>query len=230
MEKTATDAAKKAAAKAALDFVKPGMTLGLGTGTTTAFFIDLLIEKNRQTPLALKAVATSKASGQQASQGGIDILDPTSIHHIDLTIDGADEVDPNRRMIKGGGGALLREKIIATKSDQLIIIVDESKCVDFLGRHPLPIEVVPYGWSWTQQQLIEMGYPSSPRENREGEFFITDNGNVILDLAIDHPLVNPIEFHHQLISVVGVIETGLFFDLADQVLIGYENGEVRSFP
>ena len=171
---------KKIAADKAISFVQNGMILGLGTGTTAYWAIEGIGARIKKEGLRLEAIATSKQSETQARSLGIPILSFADIDQIDLTVDGADEVDPNKNLIKGGGGALLREKIVASNSKKLVIIVDEKKLVDCLGRFPLPVETATFGWEKTARKLAALGCITVLRMDK-GEPFITDNGNYIVD-------------------------------------------------
>jgi ribose 5-phosphate isomerase A len=209
------DNAKKAAGYKAAAFVQSGMRIGLGTGSTVAYFLEALKESNT----AFEAIATSEKTTAQARELGIKLLDPTQVDRLDLTVDGADEIDPNKNMIKGGGGALLREKISAAMSDEVIIIVDVKKQVDHLGRHVLPLEVTPYGIKATLRHLKEQGYQPRVRPHP------SDNLNLIVDLPNLYPILNPQALDHQLKGIPGVLETGLFFNLARRVIVGYPDGK-----
>lgn len=181
--------AKRVAAEKAVEYVADGMTVGLGTGSTTAYAIHKLGEMVKQ-GLKIKAVATSTRSETLAKELGIQLVAFADIDQIDLTIDGADEVDPEWNLIKGGGGALLREKIVAAASRRLIIIVDESKVVQRLGLFPLPVEVVPFGWELTMRKLADLGY--NPRLRTEnGKPYVTDNGNYILTAELTNRQAGP---------------------------------------
>ena len=173
--------AKKAAGYAAADLIQGGMVVGLGTGSTTAFFIEALARRHRE-GLKITAVATSEQSKRQAEHLGIPMLDPEIITILDVTVDGADEIDPAKNMIKGGGGALLREKLLAQSSREMIVIVDETKLVDHLGDHPLPVEIAPFVYRTTIQRLQNNGYQGALRMTRENTPFVTDNGNFIFDI------------------------------------------------
>lgn len=225
-KKNDLERAKKAAGQAAADLVEAGMRVGLGTGSTAAFFIKGLIERCKQ-GLKIEAVATSEKSFQLAKEGGIPLIDITPIDRLDLTVDGADEIDPQKRMIKGGGGALLREKIIATMSREMIVIVDEGKLVKELGKFPLPIEIVPFAYKATLRHLADLGFHGVLRQDASGNVYITDNGNYIFDIHFKELCANP-EIDHQLIrNVPGVIETGFFFHLAGRVIVGFNDGRVE---
>lgn len=221
------DQAKYNAAKAALDIVEPGMRLGLGTGSTAAIFVDLLADRVRD-GLDIVGVPTSKATEDQARRGGIALttLDETPV--LDVCIDGADEVDPNKYLIKGGGGALLREKIVAQASAQMIVIADQSKAVDVLGQFPLPVEVVPFGEAATVnaiQVAAERGGTDGEivKRVRDGSPFITDNGLTIYDCHFG-AIPDPPKLAANLLAIAGVAEQGLFIDLATTVIIGKPGG------
>lgn len=222
--------AKDAAGKAAVELVKDGMLVGLGTGSTAACFIQHLIERCRQ-GLKINAVATSNKSQQLAQAGGIPFVDINEVIKLDLTIDGADEIDPKKRMIKGGGGALLREKIVATMSREMIVIVDESKLVPQLGATmPLPVEIVPFAHMVTARKLESLGFFGKFRILANGQPWITDNGNYILDIALPKQNFNPESANLQIRSIPGVVETGLFINIAGRVVVGYQDGRVEIRP
>lgn len=217
------DTAKEAASKKALEFVKDGMCIGLGTGTTSAHFIHLLIDSKRR----VKAIATSKESEKMATKGDIPLLDINQVSSLDLTIDGADEIDTQKRLIKGAGGALVREKIIANMSDEMIVIADETKLVDTLGKHLLPIEVVPFGVASTQKELEALGLHGNFRKNDNDAVYLTDNGNWIIDVKLPSPLNMAEELHRRIMTIPGVVDTGFFFDLATRIVIGKNDGSVE---
>jgi ribose 5-phosphate isomerase A len=218
--------AKEVAGKAAADLIEQGMLVGLGSGSTSFCFISSLIERCAQ-GLKITAVSTSKKSMEQAKAGNIPIVDINSISHIDVAVDGADEIDKKKRMIKGGGGALLREKIVAGMSQEMIVIVDESKIVDELGKFPLPIEICSFGYNATSHHLKELGYEGKWRKTEDEKFYLTENNNYIFDINFPHSLKNPEIVNQQIKNVPGVIETGFFFNLAGRVVIGYSNGDVQ---
>lgn len=219
------DAIKKAVGYKAAEFVKEGMRVGLGTGTTAFYFIERLIQKCRE-GLHIQAVATSKRSFQQASEGGISMLDIDTITSLDLTVDGADEIDEQKRMIKGGGGALVRERIVASMSRELIIIVDESKVVSSLGKVKLPVEVIPFGQKATAHLIQKAGYHGEFRRLKNGNLFISDNGNWIFDIHFSKPLSEPEKDYETLLHLPGVVDIGFFFHLASRVIIGFSDGQV----
>lgn len=220
--------AKRAAGQAAADLIEEGMLVGLGTGSTTAFFIEALGKRCKE-GLKILAVATSLQSIRQAEPLGIPFKDADTVASLDVTVDGADEIDPQKNMIKGGGGALFREKLLAQSSREMIVIVDETKLVDHLGGHPLPIEIAPFVYRSTIQRIEANGYQGVIRMTRENKFFLTDNGNYIFDInyANAKPIKDPIAEHERLKSITGVIETGLFFHVAGRVVIGYEDSFVK---
>lgn len=213
------DKAKEAAGKAASELIQNGMTVGLGTGSTAAYFIKHLAFRC-QNGLKIKAIATSSASETLAKKGGIPLLDEKKIKTLDIAIDGADEIDCRLQMIKGGGGALLREKIIACMANEMIAIVDQKKYVKTLGAFPLPIEVSCFGIAATLHHLRQ--YHPKVRPN-----FLSDNGNFIVDLHLKKKIRHVEELDRQLKSIPGVLETGLFVNIAKMVIIGYEDGSTR---
>ncbi len=231
-ELSLAEKAKFICAKRAMDFVRPGMRLGLGTGSTAAWLVRLLGEEVRNNGLQIVAVATSDQTARLADECGITVRSLDDVKWLDLTIDGADEFDPKLNLIKGGGGALLQEKIVATASDQVVIIADASKDVDVLGRFPLPVEVVCFGWQTTKGLIEEaisnmdvMGQNVTLRMDGENTF-VTDEGHFILDLHLGR-IGNLREISLILNQIPGVVETGLFLDIADAVVIGHLDGRVE---
>jgi ribose 5-phosphate isomerase A len=220
--------AKKAAAQAAASLIQDKMIVGLGTGSTANFFIEAL-SKRCQRGLFLKAVvASSNQSKELAKRLSLPIQDMNYVTHIDITVDGADEIDPKKRMIKGGGGAHVREKILAANSKEMIVIVDETKLVPSIGVHKLPIEILQFGAIATRNKLETLGYRGRWRMTEDGSFFISENGNMIYDVIFASPPPYPEEDHEAIISVPGVIDTGFFFNLAGRVIIGYPDGHVET--
>ncbi|MGI9524361.1 MAG: ribose-5-phosphate isomerase RpiA [Hyphomicrobiaceae bacterium] len=219
---------KRLAAEHALTYVQPGMKLGLGTGSTSAEFIDLLGERVAA-GLNVVAVATSKASEVQARACEIPIATLDDHSFLDLVVDGADELDAELRLIKGGGGALLREKIVAAASDRMIVIADDSKRVSRLGKFPLPIEVVEFGLKSTVAMIealahdIDLDGTVRARRTSQGELFRTDEGNLILDCGFGH-IPSPEALADVLGLVPGIVEHGLFLGLADVAIIAGEHG------
>lgn len=215
---TATsDQEKRLAAARAVGLVENGMTVGLGTGSTAAHAVRLLGLKVSE-GLRLRGVATSEATRRLALECGIALADPGDVGHLDLTIDGADEVDPDLNLIKGGGGALLREKIVAAASERLIIIVDSSKLVERLGRFALPVEVVRFGWQWVARGIETLGGSPVLRVTA-GQPFATDEGHYILDCAFG-AVADPGRLSATLDALPGLVEHGLFVGMADTVIVG----------
>ncbi len=211
---------KREAAEAALQEVRSGMRLGLGTGSTARFVIEGVGRLVAQ-GMRVTAVATSEASVALARQYGIPLAELTP-DGLDLAIDGADEVDPAGGLIKGGGGALLREKLVASAASRFVVVVDESKQVTRLGSHfKVPVEIVRWGWERTAAQLA--AYHPMLRRAADGSPFVTDNGNLILDCATG-PMEQALAVHQQLKSLVGVVETGLFIGIARRALIATTGG------
>ena len=220
------DSQKRAAAARAIEFVRPGMRLGLGTGSTAKHFVDLLGERVRA-GLDVIAVPTSEATHKQALSCGIPLTTLDETPALDLTIDGADEISPDLTLIKGGGGALLREKIVAAASGRMIVIADESKCVDVLGRFPLPVEIAPFGAGATriavQTALRAKPDMLSLRKDHHGHAFVTDGGHFILDAALGR-IEDPRAVAHALRAVPGVMGHGLFLEMASMAVIGGPDG------
>lgn len=214
--------AKKAAGVKAVEFVKEGMLLGLGTGSTVYYFIEALAQKCREEGLKVQALATSKKSEALAQAHGIPLLSPGEVNSLDLIVDGADEIDSEWRMIKGGGGALLREKIAAFMAPERVIIIDPSKRVKSLGGVPLPTEILPWGKKATEEALKEMGLNGVWREG-----FLSDNGHPILDLKLPAGLHSPEEWEAHITAIPGVLATGFFFHLASRIIVGYPDGKVE---
>ena len=216
---------KKKAGRQAADLIEGGMLVGLGTGSTVFFFIERLVERAKE-GLKIEAVSSSIHSYNQAEEGGIPMADMDTITQIDLTVDGADEIDSQKRMIKGGGGALLREKILANTSREMLVIVDESKIVEKLGNHSLPLEILPFGYSATIDKIRVLGFRGELRRAGGTTPYRTDNGNFIYDVHFQELRENPEEDHDRLIQIPGVLETGFFFNLAGRILVGHENGTI----
>jgi ribose 5-phosphate isomerase A len=229
------DLAKFNAARAALEFVKDGMIVGLGTGSTSAHFVKQLGERVRQ-GLRVKGVPTSEATRNLAEQVGVPLLEISQVTSLDVDVDGADEVDSGFRLIKGGGGALLREKIVAAASKRMVVIADDSKWVETLGAFPLPVEVTRFGFALTQQRVAEALRATGCAGNevvlrvsgKANEPVITDGGNYILD-AHAKRIPNAEKLGAALKDVAGVVEHGLFLGLAQTVIIGKDKGaDVKS--
>jgi ribose 5-phosphate isomerase A len=234
MATTLTDAdmAKRAAAVRALEEVRDGMRLGLGTGSTADWFVRALGAKVREGSLRhVFGVPTSIRTGELAERERIPLTTLDEAGWLDLTVDGADEVDEALTLIKGGGGALLQEKIVATASDRMVVIADAGKRVAALGAFPLPIEIVPFGWE-TTGTIVERVLARSDVDARaasmrvdRGAPYITDGGHMILDLRLGR-IGDPAALHADLIAIPGVIDTGLFIGVARTALIGHSDGRV----
>jgi len=222
------DAQKRAAAAQAVEFVRPGMRLGLGTGSTAKHFVELIGERVRS-GLDIVAVPTSDTTFADARRCGITLTTLDEVPELDLTVDGADEIGPDLCLIKGGGGALLREKIVAAASTRMIVIADQSKTVDVLGRFPLPIEVVSFGLAATRRALekaigsVQRLGPLTLRRNKDGHAFVTDGGHWILDAALAR-IDDPASLAHAISGVTGVVEHGLFIGLAHKAIVSGPDG------
>jgi ribose 5-phosphate isomerase A len=222
------EAQKHAAAERALDFVRPGMRLGLGSGSTAREFVALLGERVRA-GLDIIGVPTSEATRGQAEGLGIRLATLDEMPALDLTIDGADEIAHDLALIKGGGGALLREKIVASASARMIVIADESKWVPVLGGFPLPIEVVPFGFTVTHRAVEAAAAaagasgPARLRKGKDGHAFVTDGGHWILDAALVR-IAKPDALARRLAAIPGVVEHGLFIGMADTAIIAGPGG------
>jgi ribose 5-phosphate isomerase A len=210
------DDKKKAAAQAALKYIEDGAIVGVGTGSTVNYFIDALADvKNK----IQGAVSSSDASTKRLEALGIEVFDLNSVENFDIYVDGADEITKHKHMIKGGGAALTREKIVAAVSEKFICIIDDTKQVPMLGKFPLPVEVIPMARSYVAREIVKLGGDPAYRQG-----VITDNGNVILDVH-NLTILNPVELERQLNAIVGVVTNGLFADRgADVVLVGTSDG------
>jgi ribose 5-phosphate isomerase A len=212
---------KKLAGEKAVEYIQDGMTIGLGSGSTVYWTIQKLGELVSK-GLQIKAIPSSMETERLAKEAGIPLTTFSEVSMLDLSIDGADEVDPTFNLIKGGGGALVREKFIDSLTRKFIIVVDKSKLVSNLGSFPLPVEVIPFGWEVTSKTLAELGCTPVLRK-RDDQIFISDNGNYIVDChfsSIDHPA----SLHTQLKQLLGVVETGLFINLTDLMIVGKRDG------
>jgi len=222
------EAQKRAAAARAVEFVRPGMRLGLGTGSTAKHFVELLAERVRA-GLDVIAVPTSEATRNDAERLGVPLTSLDATPELDLTIDGADEIAPDLSLIKGGGGALLREKIVASASARMIVIADESKCVATLGRFPLPVEVMPFGLAATRRAVEAAAAaagcagPALLRRAKDGHAFVTDGGHWILDAALQR-IADPKSLADRLDAIAGVVEHGLFIGLAQVAVVAGASG------
>ena len=222
------EAQKRAAAARAVEFVRPGMRLGLGTGSTAKHFVDFLAERVRG-GLDVVAVPTSEATRAQAERLGIPLTTLDETPELDLTIDGADEIAPDLTLIKGGGGALLREKIVAAASGRMLVIADQSKWVAVLGRFPLPIEIAPFGAAATRRAVEAVtaaaGCPGAApiRKTANGHAFVTDGGHWLLDAQLQR-IADPKTLAARLSAVPGVMEHGLFIGLAGTAIVAGPDG------
>jgi len=223
----ANDQEKETAARASLRFVKDGQIVGLGTGSTAAYFIQLLGEAVKD-GLRIRGIPTSVRSRQQAATLGIPLTTLDECQQIDVTVDGADEVDPQLRLIKGGGGALLREKIVASATKQLVIVADVTKRVPMLGKFPLPVEVIKFAQAVVVKKIEALGARVTVRNTGDGKPFLTDENNHILDCLFEQ-IPDADELARRLSDMPGVVEHGLFIGMASVVLIakGSEIVELR---
>jgi ribose 5-phosphate isomerase A len=219
---------KRQAAARALEYVQEGMKLGLGTGSTAKHFVELLGERVRA-GLNVVGVPTSEATRADAVRCGVRLTTLDEVDRLDLTVDGADEIDPNLNLIKGGGGALLREKIVAAASDRMIVIADETKWVETLGRFPLPVEVIPFGLKATQRAMAEafaecnVSGQMVVRKARDGHVFVTDGGHWIVDAHLGRITDAP-RLAGSLAAIPGVVEHGLFVGLAGTAMLAGAGG------
>ena len=222
------DELKRQAAARALEQVRDGMRLGLGTGSTAKHFVELLGERVRA-GLSVIGVPTSEATRADAVRCGIPLTTLDDIDRLDLTVDGADEIDPSLNLIKGGGGALLREKIVAAASDRMIVIADNSKWVEVLGRFPLPVEVIPFGLAATQRAMgsafAQAGASGhiAVRRGGDGHVFVTDGGHWIVDAFLGQ-ISDPPRLAALLNAIPGVVEHGLFIGLASSAVLASPQG------
>ncbi|RMH33590.1 MAG: ribose-5-phosphate isomerase RpiA [Nitrospirae bacterium] len=216
------DRQKRAAAEAAIERVRDGQIIGLGTGSTVRFFLEGLAQRIKA-GLRIQGVPTSKQTARLAHELGIPLLPDEAEWSLDVAVDGADLVDVHMNLIKGGGGALTREKIVAWAAKQYIVIVDEGKCADALGAPvPVPVEVLPFGWPATARHLQRFA-PSLTLRQSGGRPFITDNGHYIVDLMIER-VAHPLDLDGRLNRVPGVVETGLFVDCTTLLIVGTDRG------
>ncbi len=219
---TTTDIEKAAAARKSLEYVQDGMIVGLGSGTTATFAIQFLGEQVRA-GLKIRGIPTSRASAELAQSLGIPLTSFDEVNYTDVTIDGADEIAPGLALIKGGGGALLHEKIVAAASRKLVIVADEHKIVPLLGHFPLPVEVIPFAASPVKKQLQDIGAQPVLRLHEDGSTYITDEGNYIFDCHYGQ-IPDPAAVAHTIKSMTGVVEHGLFLGLASVAIVAGPNG------
>lgn len=204
-------------------YVKNGMTVGLGTGSTAFYMVEEIGRRIKEEGLVITGVTTSKATEKQALALGIPLKSIDEVDYVDLTIDGADEISKDFQGTKGGGAALLFEKIVATNSNQNIWIVDDSKMVDYLGAFPLPVEVIPYGSEQVFKKMKNKGYQPTFRVTDNGDKLLTDSQNYIIDLHLE-TIKEPKELASWLDTQVGVVEHGLFLDISTKVIVGTKEG------
>ncbi|QDA74328.1 ribose-5-phosphate isomerase RpiA [Listeria seeligeri] len=216
---------KKIAGEKACEWVENGMVVGLGTGSTVYYTIEKLGELVQQ-GLKITGVATSEQTARQAEKLGIPLKSLNDVVEIDITIDGADEVTGAFQGIKGGGGALLREKMVAEASRLNIWVVGEEKLVDSLGNFPLPLEVIPFGWKQIKRSLEKEGIQATLRTQHNKEIYQTNNGNYILDI-VNQTFTNPIKWQEKLAQVPGIVEQGLFLNYVDIIICGKADGEIE---
>jgi len=219
------DQEKEAAARASLDFVRDGDVIGLGTGSTAALAVRFLGERVRA-GLKIRAVPTSFRTKELAASLDIPLIPLDAVDELAVTIDGADEIDPELRLVKGGGGALLYEKVVASASRLMVVIADSSKQVAVLGRFPLPVEVVPFAHSHVAANIKSLGAVVRLRAGSGGDPYLTDERNYLLDCSFGQ-MADPDALAHTLDSIPGVVEHGLFIDMADVALIGTGSSVTR---
>ncbi|WP_282602927.1 ribose-5-phosphate isomerase RpiA [Paracoccus sp. PARArs4] len=228
---TGFDPAKLAAANASVRLVEDGMKLGLGTGSTAAVMVEMLARRVEAEGLSLRCAATSKATAEQALSRGLKVESLDDIGWLDMTIDGADEVDPDLHLIKGGGAAHLREKIVAAASDRMVVIADPGKVVERLGAFPLPVEVLGFGFESSRTLIrrvledLELGGRDVLTRMKGSDPLITDEGNLILDLHLG-AIPDPAALARALSAIPGVVEHGLFLGMCDVAIIGKADGSV----
>lgn len=214
---------KKAVGLKAAEYIKSGMVVGLGTGSTAYYFVEEIGRRVKEEGLDIVGVTTSIRTKEQAEKLGIPLKNIDEVDHVDVTVDGADEISDDFQGIKGGGGAHLIEKIVASNSNEVMWIVDSSKMVNKLGAFPLPLEVVKYGSQQIFNRLEEKGYKPTFRKNEDGSNYLTDENNYIIDLHLG-VIENPLALEAELNQMVGVVEHGLFLNMVNRVLVGHVDG------
>ncbi|GIO24525.1 ribose-5-phosphate isomerase RpiA [Oceanobacillus sp. J11TS1] len=216
---------KQRAAEKAADYIKDGMVLGIGSGSTVNFMLRKLAQRMQEEGIRVKGIPASKKSEKLANELGIPLTTFAEYSRVDLAIDGADEIDEQLQLSKGGGGSLVREKMVDIIADYYIVIASADKLVKKLGAFPLPVEVVPFGWQVTEKRLQALGCQTTLR-CQEGKPFVSDNGNYIVDCQFK-TIDQPAKLHQEIKSLLGVVETGIFANMADEVIIS-ENGNLQS--
>jgi ribose 5-phosphate isomerase A len=217
---------KQLVAKQAAHLVQNNMTVGIGTGSTI-YWLILELGKRVKQGLFFRAIPTSKKTAALAAQHNIPLAELNDVDSIDITIDGADEIDPHLQLIKGGGGALLQEKMVAAASRELFILADQSKLVQHLGKFPLPLEVIPFGWKQVQRNIRETYNIETTLRIQDDQPFITDHGHYILDCPFQR-IDQPDELMFELNTIPGVVDSGLFINMADIALIGFPDGKTET--
>ncbi len=215
---------KRSAGYRAAELVEDRMAVGLGTGSTAFYLVERLAERVREEGLRLRCVPTSRRTEEQARALGLTLVDFAEVRALDLAIDGADEIGPGLSLIKGGGGALVREKLVASSARRFVVIADAAKRVEVLGRFPLPVEVVPFAWQTTAERVarVTATEPTLRRDDR-GRIFISDNGNYVLDCRCGQ-IPDPARTERELKLLTGVVESGLFVGLAHTAIVGTAEG------
>lgn len=216
---------KQQVGEQAAQLIKPGMTAGIGTGST-AYWLLMALGKKVQEGLTIRCVPTSRETARLAAEQRIPLVELNDVAAIDITIDGADEIDPQGQLIKGGGGALLQEKMVAAASRQLVIIADHTKLVQQLGAFPLPVEVIPFGWKQVQRRIREIYHVDSSLRLKDNQPLITDHGHYILDCHFGQ-IPDALTLHITLNTMPGVVDNGLFIRMATSTIIGYPDGTIR---
>ena len=221
------DEIKKRVGKAAAELVRPGMVVGLGSGSTATWFIICLAERYHKENMDIVCVSSSRASHALAMKLGLPCASIDAVERISATFDGADEIDDNDQIIKGRGGALLREKILIYSSDEYIVLVDETKCSKTLGKVALPVEVTKFGYILTAKHLMTYATHISIRTHDNGTIYSTDNDNYIFDLELKNPVGSWKDLEKSLKQIPGVVETGIFLNCAHRVIIGKMDGTIQ---
>ncbi|THU34121.1 ribose-5-phosphate isomerase RpiA [Niastella caeni] len=217
---------KQLVAKQAAQLVQNNMTIGIGSGSTI-FWLIMELGKRVKGGLFFRAIPTSRKTAALAAQCNIPLAELNAVTNIDITIDGADEIDPQLQLIKGGGGALLQEKMVAAASRELLILADASKLVKQLGKFPLPLDVIPFGWKQVQRHIRETYHVEAILRMEDDQPFITDHGHYILDCPFQH-IEHPDILTYDLNAIPGVADNGLFVNMADIALIGYPDGKMET--